>query len=85
MSTEHLLLFLAVGLLAGFLAGKIMKGSGFGVIGDLVIGVIGAFIGVWIFGLLGISSGGIIGLLIAAVVGALILLYVIRIAKIKRV
>lgn len=83
MSTEHLLLFLVIGILAGFLAGKIMKGSGFGLIGDLVIGVIGAFIGVWVFGLLGISSGGIIGLLIAAVVGSLILLFVIRLAKSK--
>ncbi len=84
MSTEHLLLFLVIGILAGFLAGKIMKGSGFGLIGDLIIGVIGSFIGVWVFGLLGISSGGIIGLLIAAVVGALILLYVIRLAKSRR-
>ena len=81
MSTEHFLLFLVIGVVAGFLAGKIMKGSGFGLIGDLIIGVIGAFIGVWVFGLLGISSGGIIGLLIAAVVGALLLLYVIRLAK----
>jgi uncharacterized membrane protein YeaQ/YmgE (transglycosylase-associated protein family) len=81
MSTEHLLLFLVIGILAGFVAGKIMKGSGFGLIGDLIIGVIGSFIGVWVFGLLGISSGGIIGLLIAAIVGALILLYAIRLAK----
>ena len=84
MSTEHLLLFLVIGILAGFLAGKIMKGSGFGLIGDLIIGVIGSFIGVWVFGLLGISSGGIIGLLVAAIVGALILLYVIRLAKSRR-
>ena len=81
MSTEHLLIFLVIGIVAGFLAGKIMKGSGFGLIGDLIIGVIGSFIGVWVFGLLGISSGGLIGLLIAAIVGALILLYIIRIAK----
>jgi uncharacterized membrane protein YeaQ/YmgE (transglycosylase-associated protein family) len=81
MSTEHLLLFLVIGILAGFVAGKIMKGSGFGLVGDLIIGVIGSFIGVWVFGLLGISSGGIIGLLVAAIVGALILLYVIRLAK----
>jgi uncharacterized membrane protein YeaQ/YmgE (transglycosylase-associated protein family) len=81
MSTEHLLLFLVIGILAGFLAGKIMKGSGFGIIGDLIVGVIGAFIGEWVFGLLGISSGGIIGLLVAAIVGALILLYVIRLVK----
>jgi uncharacterized membrane protein YeaQ/YmgE (transglycosylase-associated protein family) len=81
MSTEHLILFLAIGLLAGWLAGKIMKGKGFGIVGDLVIGVIGAFIGVWVFGLFGIYAEGIIGLLIAAVVGALLLLYVIRLVK----
>jgi len=81
MSTDHVLLFLAIGLLAGFLAGKIMKGSGFGLIGDLVVGVAGAFVGVWLLGLVGISSGGIIGLLIAAVIGALVLLYIIRLAR----
>jgi uncharacterized membrane protein YeaQ/YmgE (transglycosylase-associated protein family) len=81
MSTEHLLLFLAIGILAGFIAGKIMKGSGFGLIGDLIIGVIGSFVGVWVFGLLGIASGGLIGLLVAAVVGSLLLLYVLRLVK----
>ena len=81
MSTEHLLLFLVIGIVAGFLAGKIMKGSGFGLIGDLIVGVIGSFIGVWVFGLLGIASGGILGLLVAAIVGALLLLYIIRLAK----
>jgi uncharacterized membrane protein YeaQ/YmgE (transglycosylase-associated protein family) len=80
-STENLLLFLVIGIVAGFLAGKIMKGAGFGLLGDLIVGVIGAFIGVWVFGLLGISSGGILGLLIAAVVGSLLLLYIIRLAK----
>jgi uncharacterized membrane protein YeaQ/YmgE (transglycosylase-associated protein family) len=81
MSTENLLLFLVIGIVAGFLAGKIMKGAGFGLVGDLIVGVIGSFIGVWVFGLLGISSGGILGLLIASVVGALLLLYIIRLAK----
>ena len=81
MSTENLLLFLVIGIVAGFLAGKIMKGAGFGLVGDLIVGVIGSFIGVWVFGLLGIYSGGILGLLIAAVVGALLLLYLIRLAK----
>jgi len=81
MSTEHLLIFLAVGALAGFLAGHIWKGKGFGLLGDLIVGVVGAFIGVWLFGQLNISSVGIVGLLIAAIVGALILLYVIRLVK----
>ena len=81
MSTEHLILFLVIGIVAGFLAGKIMKGKGFGLLGDLIVGVIGSFIGYWIFGLLGIASGGIIGALIAALVGALLLLYIARLVK----
>lgn len=81
MSTEHLLIFLGVGLLAGFLAGHIWKGSGFGLAGDLIVGVVGSFIGVALFGLLNISSSGIIGLLVASIVGALLLLYVIRLVK----
>jgi uncharacterized membrane protein YeaQ/YmgE (transglycosylase-associated protein family) len=80
-STEHLLLFLVIGIVAGFLAGTIMKGKGFGLLGDLIVGVIGSFIGYWIFGLLGIASGGIIGALIAALVGALLLLYIARLVK----
>jgi uncharacterized membrane protein YeaQ/YmgE (transglycosylase-associated protein family) len=81
MSTEHLLIFLGIGVLAGFLAGHIWKGSGFGLLGDLIVGVVGSFIGVWLFGQLHISSSGILGLLIAAIVGALILLYLIRMVK----
>jgi uncharacterized membrane protein YeaQ/YmgE (transglycosylase-associated protein family) len=84
MSTEHLLIFLAVGVLAGFLAGHIWKGRGFGLFGDLIVGVIGSFIGVWLFGQLNIPSSGILGLLIAAIVGALILLYIIRLVKHRR-
>jgi len=81
MGTEHLLIFLGIGILAGFVAGHIWKGSGFGLVGDLIVGVVGSFIGVWVFGLLHISSAGIVGLLIAAIVGALILLYIIRLIK----
>ena len=72
----NLLLFLLIGLMAGWLAGKIMKGKGFGFIGNLVVGVIGAFIGGIVFDLLGIAAIGIIGSLIAALVGALILLWI---------
>jgi uncharacterized membrane protein YeaQ/YmgE (transglycosylase-associated protein family) len=81
MSTQNLIVFLAIGILAGFLAGKIMKGSGFGLLGDLVVGVVGAFLGGWVFGLLGIAAYGLIGTLITALVGALILLYLIRLIK----
>jgi uncharacterized membrane protein YeaQ/YmgE (transglycosylase-associated protein family) len=58
-----------------------MKGSGFGVLGDLVIGVIGAFLGGWLFSLFGISAGGLLGALVTALVGALFLLYLIRLVK----
>jgi uncharacterized membrane protein YeaQ/YmgE (transglycosylase-associated protein family) len=81
MSTEQLLLFLVIGIVAGFLAGKIMRGAGYGLVGDLIVGVIGSFIGVWVFGLLGIAAGGILGLLVASVVGALLLLFVVRLVK----
>ena len=81
MSTQNLILFLVVGLVAGWLAGRIMKGPGFGLVGDLIVGVIGAFIGAWLFGLLGFSAGGILGLLVVALVGSLLLLFVLRLIK----
>jgi uncharacterized membrane protein YeaQ/YmgE (transglycosylase-associated protein family) len=76
-----LLWFLIIGLIAGWLAGKIMKGSGYGVIGDLVIGIVGAFIGGWVFGLLGIATYGLIGSLVTALIGALLLIFIIRMIK----
>ena len=77
----NLLWFLLIGLAAGWLAGKIWKGSGFGVVGDLVVGVVGAFLGGWIFSLLGIAWGGLLGELIVATIGALILLWLVRLIK----
>jgi uncharacterized membrane protein YeaQ/YmgE (transglycosylase-associated protein family) len=73
--------FLLIGLLAGWLAGQVMKGGGFGLIGDLIVGVIGALLGGWLFGLLGISAGGLLGALITATVGAIVLLFVLRLVK----
>jgi uncharacterized membrane protein YeaQ/YmgE (transglycosylase-associated protein family) len=81
MEFYHLLLFLLIGLAAGFLAGKIMKGSGFGPLWDIIIGVVGSFIGGFLFWLVGLSATGIIGQLIAATVGALALLYGIKYIK----
>ena len=69
--------FLFVGLVAGWLAGKITKGSGFGMVGDIVIGVIGAFVGGFLFRLVGISAGGTIGSIIVATLGALVLVYAV--------
>ena len=77
-----LLWFLVVGLVAGWLAGVLVKGGGFGVIGDLVVGVIGAFLGGWLFSTLGASAGGgLLGSIIVAVVGAVVLLFVVRLVK----
>lgn len=81
MSGEGLIWFLLIGLCAGWLAGKIMKGGGFGVIGDLIVGVIGAFLGAWVFSMLGIGAGGLLGALVTATVGALLLLFLIRLIK----
>ncbi|HQR17880.1 MAG TPA: GlsB/YeaQ/YmgE family stress response membrane protein [Gemmatimonadales bacterium] len=81
MGTQSLIVFLIIGVVAGFLAGKIMKGGGFGLVGDLVLGVIGAFVGGWVFGLLGILPVGLIGTLISATAGAVILLFLIRLVK----
>lgn len=78
MSMSSLISFLIVGLVAGWLAGRIMKGGGFGLVGDLVIGVIGALLGGWLFGLLGLLTAGLLGSLITATVGAMALLFVLR-------
>jgi len=81
MNVQSLVLFLVIGVAAGWLAGRIMKGGGFGLVGDLIIGVIGALLGGWLFGLIGIAAGGILGALVTAVVGALVLLYLLRLIK----
>ena len=81
MSGEGLIWFLLIGLCAGWLAGKIMKGGGFGVIGDLIVGVIGAFLGAWVFSMLGIGAGGLLGALVTATIGAMLLLFLIRLIK----
>ena len=81
MTTQGLILFLLIGVCAGWLAGKIMKGGGFGLAGDLVVGVVGALLGGWVFGLLGIVAYGLLGSLIMALVGACLLLFLIRLIK----
>lgn len=77
----YLVWVVVLGILAGWIAGKIFKGRGFGLVGDLVVGVIGSFLGSFIFGLIGLSAYGLIGRLVVAVVGAVILLWLIRLIK----
>jgi uncharacterized membrane protein YeaQ/YmgE (transglycosylase-associated protein family) len=82
MSLESLIWFLLIGLIAGWLAGKVMRGGGFGIVGDMIVGVIGALLGGWIFSKLGISAGGgLIGAIIVAFVGAVVLLLLLRLIK----
>lgn len=81
MTTESLIIFLIVGIAAGWLAGILVKGGGFGLLGDMIVGVIGAFIGGWIFARLGIATWGLLGLLLMALVGAIVLIAVIRLLK----
>ena len=74
--------FLLVGLAAGWLAGMIMKGGSFGVIGNIVVGIVGAFIGGFLFNTLGVSSGGgTLGSIIVATIGAIVLIFLLRLIK----
>ena len=82
MSNESLLTIVLVGLIAGWLAALIVQGTGLGVIGDLIVGVIGAFIGSWLLPQLGIRLGsGIVFEIMNATIGALILLLIIRLVR----
>jgi uncharacterized membrane protein YeaQ/YmgE (transglycosylase-associated protein family) len=81
MEGTGLIMFLIIGAVAGWLAGKLMKGGGFGLVGNIVVGVIGAFIGGYLFSALGIAAGGLIGSLVTATVGALVLLWVVGLLK----
>ena len=72
---------IVLGILAGWLAGKIMKGGGFGLLGDLVVGILGSILGSFLFGLFGLIAYGLVGRLVMAVVGAIVLLWLIRLIK----
>jgi len=77
-----LLWFLIVGAVAGWLAGMLVKGGGFGLIGDIVVGVVGAVVGGWLFRTLGASvGGGLLGSIVVATIGAVVLLVVVRVIK----
>jgi uncharacterized membrane protein YeaQ/YmgE (transglycosylase-associated protein family) len=82
MEAEGIVITLIVGLVAGWLAGRIVEGTGYGIIGDLVVGVIGALIGGWLLPQLGIYLGpGIVSAVISALIGAIVLLVVIRLVR----
>jgi len=74
--------WIVVGLVAGWLAGQLMKGGGYGVVVDIILGLLGGVVGGWLFGLLGLSSGGgMIGSIIVAFIGAVILVGITRVLK----
>jgi len=79
LSNESLLVIILVGIIAGWLAGRIMEGAGFGLIGDLLMGLLGAFIGDWLLPRLGIHLGvGLVALIANAVIGAIVLILLLR-------
>jgi uncharacterized membrane protein YeaQ/YmgE (transglycosylase-associated protein family) len=82
LSGESILIILLVGLIAGWLAGKIVQGTGFGLIGDIAISIVGAFIASWLLPRLGIGLGvGLIRAIVNATIGAVLLLVIIRLVR----
>lgn len=77
----ELLYFLLIGAIAGWLAGQIWKGSGFGIIGNIIVGIIGGFVGGWLAGHFGIGGGGLLWQILIAALGACVLLFVISLIK----
>jgi uncharacterized membrane protein YeaQ/YmgE (transglycosylase-associated protein family) len=70
--------WIVVGLIAGFLAGRVMKGSGYGPIGDLVVGLVGALVGGFLFGLFVSGTPGLVGSILVAFLGACVLIWAVR-------
>jgi uncharacterized membrane protein YeaQ/YmgE (transglycosylase-associated protein family) len=82
MTVETLLIWALVGAVAGWLAGLVVRGFGFGLVGNIVVGIIGAFLGGWLFGNFGIAIGvGIINTIFTAFIGAVVLLLIVRVVK----
>ena len=83
MDNMDLLTWLIVGLVAGLLASFVMGGTGLGIIGDIIIGILGAFVGGWLFKTLGVTSpfGGLGGTIFVAFIGAVVLLFIIRLVR----
>jgi uncharacterized membrane protein YeaQ/YmgE (transglycosylase-associated protein family) len=82
MAGHGLIAWLIIGAVAGWLAGLIVRGGGYGLIGDIVVGVIGAVVFGWLFGASGMAVGsGMIGSIVAAVIGAVILILALRLVS----
>lgn len=83
MDVVGIILFLLIGAVAGWLAGKLMKGGGFGLIVNIIVGIIGSFIGGWLMSLAHIQKAGLLWELIVAIIGACVLLFVVSLFKRK--
>jgi uncharacterized membrane protein YeaQ/YmgE (transglycosylase-associated protein family) len=77
----NLIWWVVVGLIAGWAAGRIMKGGGYGAVMDIILGIVGAVLGGWLMGMLGIHAGGLIGTILVAILGAVILIWISRLIK----
>lgn len=80
---SNLIYFVITGIIAGWLAGQFIRGAGFGMAGDLIVGVIGAVLGGFVFRLIGLTASGLIGEIVVATAGAVLLLFGLRYAKRK--
>jgi len=79
---EIILIWLAIGAVAGVLAGMIVKGGGFGLFGDIIVGIVGAFVGGWLLPRLGVHLGtGLVPVIASATIGAVVLLLVLRMIR----
>lgn len=78
---DGLLYWIVVGLIAGWLAGVVMKGGGYGIVADIILGILGAIVGGWIFSALGIGAGGVVGSIVVAFIGAVVLVAITRALK----
>jgi uncharacterized membrane protein YeaQ/YmgE (transglycosylase-associated protein family) len=82
MSGQGLLVILFVGLVAGWLAGKVVRGTGFGIVGDIIVGILGAFIAGWLFPRLGFHLGvGLVEEILFSAIGAIVLLLIVRLIR----
>jgi uncharacterized membrane protein YeaQ/YmgE (transglycosylase-associated protein family) len=80
---DRLIYAIVVGLIAGWLAGQVMKGGGYGVLVDIILGILGGIVGSWVFGILHLRATGIIGSIVVSFVGAVILVWITRLVKKK--
>ena len=81
MGPQGIIIWLVIGAIAGWLAGQIVKGGGFGLVGDIIIGIVGSVIGGWIFGSYVVGMPGVLGAIIGSTIGAVILLFIIKLVR----